>query len=675
MSELNNIINTADDDYLIGLTNKGTLKRAYKDLSEVEISAEYRDTEIEVNVADQKCTIISPLGESKCTCPSRSICRHIITSILWLKSNLSENNSEAKEDSEPEAATINDEFKSELSEYPLKLIQKAMKKQYLAKFLKNAQNGKFPQLEETSIITGILESEDITVKLLHPLEHSTCSCHSKEICKHKAAVILTWQIKNKIVSLDELSELQSEASLDIPNIHKTAKEIEKFLYDILSNGLVRVSDDIHEHAEAMAVMCHSAKMADLERVMREIGNRLRGYIIRSPEFDSQILFSQLMEALISVRKIINTDNESKLIKYMGEFKQAYSDSETLELIPLAVREISSVSGYAGEIYYFLNKNTNSENKFLTYSSVKPTFYESNRKTVPYSAPWGLTGNLRQAMSYELRLKNPKLSGNKLSSSSETKAETLNKVNLNQKIVIDNIYYDFRQLIDEFLVGKMTSKENLVMVSFEKCISSVTDEISQTHSIIIEDYLGQRLTIRARYKNTSKTFFEGLIKAGELMKNDTENQYTVFANAYISNGQCILYPIAIFDEIHLSKINDKSESKNIESKSDFGNYEFFLELFNEILKALCDIIQSGINSYDLYDYIYDFSQECERSGLNTLCSKILELYNMLKNKNHTYSTDNTEIILKLAEIYSYISVGIEKTALKQAIYNLTKENEK
>lgn len=674
MQELKNIINTADDDYLIGLTNKGTLKRAYKDLGEAEISAEYSDSEIKVSVADQKCSIVSPLGESKCTCPSRSICRHIITAILWLKNNLSESTEEVKENSELEAAEISNEFKSELSEYPLKLIQKAMKKQYLAKFIKNAQNNKFPQLEETSIITGIIEGEGITVKLLHPLEHSTCSCHSKELCKHKAAVILAWQIKNKIVSLDELSDLKSETALDVPTIHKTAKEVEKFLYNIFSNGLVRVSDDIHEHAEAMAVMCHSAKMANSERLMREIGNRLKGYVIRSPEFDVQILFSQLMEALISIRKILNSDSESSLAEYTGEFKQAYSDSETLELIPLAVRNISSVSGYAGEIYYFLNKNTDSENKYLTYSSVRPTFYESKRKKFQYSAPWGLTGNLKQAMSCELRLKNPKLSGNKISSSSDTHAETLSKVNLNQKLVIDNVYRDFQQMIDEVLVGKMTSKENLVMVTFEKCVSSFTDEISQTHSIIIEDYLGQRLTVKARYKNAGKEFFENLVEIGEIMKSNTENQYTILANAYISNGECILYPIAIYNEIHFSKINENTESRDAEAKSNFRNYEFFTQLFGEILQTLCDIIQSGINSYDLYDCIYDFSKECERSGLDTLCSKILELYNMLKNKNHTYSTDNTKIILKLAEIYNYISVGIEKTALKQAIYNLTKENE-
>lgn len=675
MSELNNIISTTDDDYLIGLTNKGTLKRAYKDLEEAEISAEYGDSKIEVSVADQKCSIVSPLGESKCTCPSRSICRHIITAILWLKNNLSESNTEeVKKAPEQEVSTINKELIAELSEYPLKLIKSAMKKQYLAKFLKNAQNGKFPQLEEASMITGILNDEGIMVKLISPLQYSACSCHSKELCKHKAAVILAWQIKNKIVSLDELADSKDKNAFDVPTVHKTAKEFEKFLYDIFSNGLVRVSDDIHEHAEAMAVMCHSAKMADSERLMREISNRLKGYVIRSPEFDVQILFRQLMEALISVRKILNSNSESTLAKYMGEFKQAYSDSETLELIPLTVRNISSVSGYAGEIYYFLNKNTDSENKYLTYSSVRPTFYESKRNRVQYSAPWGLKGNLKQAMSCELRLKNPKLSGNKISSSSDTHAETLGKVNLNQKLVIDSVYRDFRQMIDEVLVGKMTSKENLVMVTFEKCIDSFTDEISQTHSIIIEDYLGQRLTIKARYRNAGKEFFKILVKVGEIMKNDTENQYTILANAYISNGECILYPIAIYDEIHFSKINDSSESRNIDAKSNFGSYEFFSQLFGEILQSLCDIIQSGINSYDLYDCIYDFSKECERSGLNTLCSEILELYNMLKNKNHTYNTDNTKIILKLAEIYNYISVGIEKTALKQAIYNLTKENE-
>lgn len=675
MQELKNIIKKADDDYLIGLSNKGILKRAYKDLDEAEISAEYFDSSIEVSVADQKCTIISPIGESKCTCPSRSICRHIITAILWIKNNLSGGEEESSQSSESELpAGISDEFKAELSAYPFKLIQKAMKKKYLSSFIANAKRGKLPQLEETSIISGIIEDDDVTVKLLHPLEYSTCSCHSKELCKHKAAVILAWQLKNNIISLNELSEGQDEVSVDISEVHKAAQETKSFLCDILSNGLVRISDDIHEYAESIAVMCHSARLADLERSMREISNRLNGYVTRSPEFDAQTLFYCIMEALISALKILNTDDEDKLISYMGEFKESYISSDTLELIPLAVRNFSSVSGYAGEIYYFLNKNPNDENRFLTYSSVRPTFYESSKRKSTYSAPWGLAGNLKDAMNCELILKNPKLSDRKISSSTETKAEILGGVNLNQKLVLDNIYCDFRKMIEDTFIGNInSSNENLVLLSVNRCIDSVSDEISQSHNIIIEDYFGQRLTIKARYKNTSKEFFNSLSIIGKTMKNDSENHYTIFGNAYIEHGECYVYPIAIFDNIQAQEINNEEEVQDLEAVSDFGNYEFFAELFHELLRALCDIIQCGINSYDLYEYIYDFSQECERSGLATLGNEVAELYNGLKGKNHTYNTDNTGLILLLAEIYSYISVGIEKTDTKQAIYNLKKEN--
>ena len=91
-----NAIQSANDEYLTGLTNKGTVKRAYKDMETAEISAEYGESEIIVNVGEEKCTIKNPLAESKCSCPSRSICRHIVTAILWLKGNVKEEVKEPK---------------------------------------------------------------------------------------------------------------------------------------------------------------------------------------------------------------------------------------------------------------------------------------------------------------------------------------------------------------------------------------------------------------------------------------------------------------------------------------------------------------------------------------------------------------------------------------------------
>ena len=102
-----NAIKSADDEYLTGLTNKGTVKRAYKDMETAEISAEYGESEITVNVGEEKCTIKEPLAESKCSCPSRSICRHIVTAVLWLKGNVKEEVKEP-EQKQPDKALINE---------------------------------------------------------------------------------------------------------------------------------------------------------------------------------------------------------------------------------------------------------------------------------------------------------------------------------------------------------------------------------------------------------------------------------------------------------------------------------------------------------------------------------------------------------------------------------------
>ena len=92
-----------DDDYLIGISNKGIVKRAYKDMEEGRLMEEGPSMEEEnsmegaaagigalgeevvVKVGAETVTVRFPLGESKCTCPSRSICRHVVHGILILR--------------------------------------------------------------------------------------------------------------------------------------------------------------------------------------------------------------------------------------------------------------------------------------------------------------------------------------------------------------------------------------------------------------------------------------------------------------------------------------------------------------------------------------------------------------------------------------------------------------
>ena len=40
---------------------------------------------LEVVVEDCTCELVWPVAESKCSCPSRSICKHIVMAVLYAK--------------------------------------------------------------------------------------------------------------------------------------------------------------------------------------------------------------------------------------------------------------------------------------------------------------------------------------------------------------------------------------------------------------------------------------------------------------------------------------------------------------------------------------------------------------------------------------------------------------
>ncbi len=680
MNDFRNAVKTADDDYLTGLSNKGTLKRSYKDLESVEISANCTEHNAEVTVGDEKCSIVSPLAESKCTCPSRSICRHIITSILWLKKNLFDDEAMVSEECNDEAEAVQKEktvaaqksLEDELSEYSLAALQKAMKKRFYNAFAEKLRVGYLPPMEELSIITVEIYEDNATVKLISPVTYSACTCHSKELCKHKAAAILAWQVKHNRLPLTQLEPIgDTNVKSDMETVKTTAVNTLQFLSKLLSDGLVRASGDIAQQAESTAVMCHNSRLADAERSMREISTRLTAYIEHSPEFDASILFSLIMDTVIMIQKIIAENDAKKLERILGDFKSTYITSETLEMIPISRRHFSSAAGYEGEIYYFINTDENSQNPYLTYSDVRPTFYQTNRKKSKSSAPWGLHGSIDEITKSQLRLKFPKLSGGKISSSSETTAEIVAKVNLNQPCVTKRIYTDFSNMIgDIFSKPSYAETDRLVFIAPTKCISSRSDEITQSHVIVVEDQFGQRLALKLRYQSGNNNDFKTLVYAGDVMLAHPEKKFVIFGNTYIENGECFIYPISIFDTVFNSFAIPENTNKEPQYQTNGeSGYSYFSAFFKNVTKMLGDMIQCGINSFDLYEQIFDYREESQKIGLLNLSQKLYHLYEQLKQKNHSIENDNREIITIISDIYHYLKIGTAKTEIQQAIENL------
>ncbi|MBR4320156.1 MAG: SWIM zinc finger family protein, partial [Oscillospiraceae bacterium] len=126
MNSLQQALSEADENYFIGISNKGIYKRACKDLENIDVSVNYQDDSAEVTLSGETCLIKNPLWESSCSCPSRSVCRHLITAMLWLKENHHSDTDEPEEDFEEIPAGLPEMLRQELTNVSTAQIKKAL---------------------------------------------------------------------------------------------------------------------------------------------------------------------------------------------------------------------------------------------------------------------------------------------------------------------------------------------------------------------------------------------------------------------------------------------------------------------------------------------------------------------------------------------------------------------
>lgn len=102
MNELLKAVAAADEDFLVSLANKGLYKRAVKDIDGVAPDIKNNGDTAEISVGGETVTLKTPLTECKCSCVSRTVCRHILSAILLMKSTVSESASVTADNERPE---------------------------------------------------------------------------------------------------------------------------------------------------------------------------------------------------------------------------------------------------------------------------------------------------------------------------------------------------------------------------------------------------------------------------------------------------------------------------------------------------------------------------------------------------------------------------------------------
>lgn len=657
MHELQKSLVMVDEAYLIGMSNKGIYKRACKDLEHAEVSVQYHDNYAEVVINGETCDIREPLWESSCSCPSRTVCRHLISAMLWLREHFQDTNitDESKSEPEPELDGLPDMLRQELQQISPAQLKKALGSQ--AKIMLPWVQEQKIILEETSILSGVLPDENHTaVRLLYPLEHATCACHKKDLCVHKAIVILAWQVKENLIKAEDFQEqVQNLSQKDTKAVQDSAEQSCCLLYDLLKWGLVRMPEHMPEHLEASAVQSHALRMANAERMLRDIGGKLTECRDRRAVFQPEMFLQKFCTCAMHLQ---NLQKECISEADLGEFKGTYQEyTEDLEILPIGQREIKN-SEYAGTIYYFLNLNQHAEQKFLTYADIRPVFYGGNTRHKSIT-PWNANVPMKVLMDDKMVLKHAKILDGKLSGSKETLIVSRTKANLNCAEIRNLLYSDFRKLAVDYSQKVINSEtDRLCLVQLSACLYSKFDTHAQCYQMQIADNSGNVIMIQVRYQAEYKHLIQLLERIGSNMLEHPEKETVWLCSAYFKNGRLQLYPIEVYDFISLpSQVPEYVLPLDYESHNSAHVNQIFMLLQN-VQIYFCEVLQSGLQSANTGNLKKLYAQ-AESFGMQGFSDLLQQFMQVLEQSRHALQENRKEIIALFCMIQKYIRIGIEK----------------
>ncbi len=710
MEALKTQLGQVDDDYLTGLCNKGIVKRAYKDLEKETPVLTWQEEEASVALKEETCVIRVPLGESTCSCPSRSICRHIVTAILWLKQKTAREmqdggqpEEEGKAEESKEAAgslELPEENQGVLGEEALSIppekLKKACGNKRFRRFLAYVQSGEIPEVEETSVVTVRLPWEKETVKLLKPLAYSTCTCHSKELCAHKAQALLLYQMKRGSLTIKVLEALLEEnISFDREQADQAVESVRQALLLQLCAGLSRQSMEVTESLERLAVISHRAALADLETAIRSIAGEYQAYFERSAAFEEEPLLGRILSAYERTEDLSRAKEPEEFMGLAGNFRDSYEPVGNLHLVGLGVRSFSSKTGYEGEIYYFLETR---RQEYYTWTDARPVFYEGVSKRRPNAedaaAPWGLSCSWEQLTSLAFELKNAKAAfGGRLSVSRETLGEITGARDLGEDAIRGLIFWDYGRLLLEYYGGgkrdesrKKTQKgkipggaprERLALVGALRWGETFFDEVEQRFSWTLYDEEGRQLFVSLKYTKEERLTITLLERLEQRLRSRSYGSIVFFGALYLKEGRLCLYPIEFFlqeeDTLRPQKEDALGEHASCCQEADqmVPDRQALLvmeQYLKEAERQMADVFVSGLYSVsdEMATRLLECAKEGERLGLHGAGRELGLMGKLLLEKRHQMEFSPEPVVEAMCRLERYLLACREKLAYDQAL---------
>ena len=282
LARLHHALAAFDDDALAALANKGLVRRARKDLetSQPKIIESAPKTRLRLEVGDALVEIAMPVAQSRCGCPAGGICRHILAALIFLK----ESTPAAPEPEEGDEATsagpldISDgggpSVASELLAIDDRAIEQWAGKALVSRVSKALAQGLPVEFEEAGQVIARLPSRNIICRWMPGggLDGMLCSCHAQQVCEHRVAAVLAFQVARGTRSLDPMGDLAKSASAGAARSREEVlASVGAVVSEMVSLGLSRLSRASAQRLQTLAVSAHGVDLPRLERLVARAG--------------------------------------------------------------------------------------------------------------------------------------------------------------------------------------------------------------------------------------------------------------------------------------------------------------------------------------------------------------------------------------------------------------------
>ena len=534
-------LSAADEEYLTALSNKGTVNRAKKDLAAARpVVQRTGEASVTLSLGDTVCTIAAPLGSSTCSCPSSAMCRHRLTAILWLKEEASREAAPPAAPS-PEAGPAED-LTALLAAFPTDQLVRQLGERRVSALVQREADGEGAAIREGSAVTVELPWVPATVRFIVPLAHSSCTCHSRSFCVHRAEALLTWQLRRGAVTPEALLAASRAASGSEGSRREICALVQEALADWMRTGLSRLPPSARDTAERLAGLSHVGGLPALERCLRRLHGELQGYFAHSAAFRTEGLLRRMSEAW-RLSDALRRAGDREAAALAGVFRDEYRAAGDLQLYLLGLRAVDLPSGYAGTVYYFWDIR---KHRFYAYRDLRPTFYEGRRRPErAETTVWELPGTLRQAWNCRVNLSGARLSGEgNLSATAQCRGTLLQKCPPGTVLPPSAVMEDFSSLLPRSRPGR-DELRRLALLRPARGERQAYNQVEQRFTLRLLDGAGRDIWLTVRYRERSQAVVEALEKLTDQWEQNPNLRPVFFGALYREGGRLCLYPIECF----------------------------------------------------------------------------------------------------------------------------------